>query len=316
MTGKFTTVDFDVLIDLWQKQVPEQYAITAKLLESHTVGSPVFDLQASHWVIYADKLRGFICVKKNASPELYDGGNPLQAHIQALVFENFDYAKQLLDSAIETLKGKGIQKIVFGQDSRHIFPGAPQDWPQLSQALTDVGFKTKEVQVDLQRDLATYEAPAGVMERLVEPYSVRPCTAADLPALQQFFSHTFSGRWRHDVLEKWKLEGPETIMALFDQTNQTIEGFALIQQEGCQLPIGGAVWHRSLGANWGGLGPIGVSEAVRGKGLGDALLAASLLELKQRGARETIIDWTTLIEFYGKHGFEPRRRYHSMHLEL
>lgn len=316
MIGKFSTVDFDVLIDLWQRQVPEKYHITASLLRSHTLGSSVFDLDASHWFTYADVLRGFVCVKKSPSPTLYDGSDPLQAHLQAIVFQDYAIGREMMDRVVENLRSRGYQKLVFGQDSRHFFPGVPHDWPQLTDMLTQCGFEVMEEVVDLQRDMSTYEVPAGVMERIVPPYVIRPCNPEDFPALQAFFSHTFSGRWRYDVLEKWNLEGPQTVVGLFDTAAGTCEGFALIQQDGCQLPKGGAVWLLSLGANWGSLGPIGVSEAVRGKGLGDALLGTALLELKQRGARETIIDWTTLIEFYGKHGFQPLRRYSSMCLTL
>ena len=96
----------------------------------------------------------------------------------------------------------------------------------------------------------------------------------------------------------------------------TIQGFAMTQVAGCQRPVSGACWSESLGENWGALGPIGISSDVRGKGLGDALLGLSLQRLKAEGARQTIIDWTTLDAFYGNHGFEVTRRYEQFVLEL
>jgi predicted N-acetyltransferase YhbS len=95
-----------------------------------------------------------------------------------------------------------------------------------------------------------------------------------------------------------------------------IHGFASIQGPGTQFPIGGAVWRNDLGENWGALGPIGVSQQVRGEGWGGALLSAGLLELKARGTKQCIIDWTTLGEFYGKHGFEKTRLYRSAKLTI
>jgi hypothetical protein len=45
-------------------------------------------------------------------------------------------------------------------------------------------------------------------------------------------------------------------------------------------------------------------------------LGEALSELKRRGVRPSIIDWTGLVDFYGKHGFEPTRRYREMSLTL
>jgi predicted N-acetyltransferase YhbS len=67
---------------------------------------------------------------------------------------------------------------------------------------------------------------------------------------------------------------------------------------------------------WGQLGPIGVSKDVRGKGYGGCLLDASLLHLHMRGIRGCVIDWTDLVNFYGKFGFKPYREYAMLGKEL
>ena len=90
----------------------------------------------------------------------------------------------------------------------------------------------------------------------------------------------------------------------------------MIQDWRHKMPIGGAVWRLSLGEKWGSLGPIGVATQERGRGLGHALLGSALINLKQRGVRQCIIDWTTLDDFYGKHGFEVSRRYKIASLKL
>ena len=99
-------------------------------------------------------------------------------------------------------------------------------------------------------------------------------------------------------------------------TEGELHGFALLQDKSTPRPIGGAVWRMDLGDDWGSLGPIGISRSVRGRGFGDGLLASSLLELRRRGCRRTIIDWTTLADFYGKHGFVPTRTYRRTTLSL
>ena len=159
--------------------------------------------------------------------------------------------------------------------------------------------------MDLERDLNGYQPTP------FDRAEFRYLRANDLPALTEFFEREFPHRWRYDVIRKFSLEEPgSSVFGMF--VNGNLEGFALLQQAGCVCPIGGAVWHRSLGPNWGSLGPIGISEKIRGQGLGGALLDHALGQLAQDGAAQTIIDWTNLIDFYGKYGFEVTRTYRQM----
>jgi predicted N-acetyltransferase YhbS len=68
-------------------------------------------------------------------------------------------------------------------------------------------------------------------------------------------------------------------------------------------------WRAELGENYGGLGPIGVSKDYRKIGLGLALLSYGVWCVKQAGAALMAIDWTVLVDFYGRLGFQPWRRF-------
>jgi predicted N-acetyltransferase YhbS len=171
---------------------------------------------------------------------------------------------------------------------------------------------------DLERDLRGYEAHrttgAGSQDS-VDGTDCRQCQESDLPSLETFLRREFPGRWTYDTLAKVEAEGRcEFVQGLFVEGR--LEGFAITQDASHRMPIGGAVWRNDLGPNWGSLGPIGISKSGRGKGLGDALLASALLDLKSRAVRRCIIDWTTLGDFYGRHGFLPTRRYRTMSLGL
>lgn len=309
MLGKWEFLDYDVLFDLHERTSPPKYRLTKQLFRTHLKESSLLDLSASKWLVFNRTLIGAAAIKKPAPFQ-----DQSQAHLSFLGFQHFDALRELMPLVIEDLKGQGFQKLVFGQDSRHFFPGVPEDWTELGQILEELGFEFVNSQVDVERELATYEPPIGVLDALGEEFVPRPCTAEDLVSMTEFFDREFPGRWKHDTLEKWNLDSPATVMGLFQ--GEVCQGFALIQQDGAQLPIGGAVWGQSLGPSWGSLGPIGISKDLRGRGLGDAFLAASLLELQKRGAKRTIIDWTTLVDYYGKHGFEVTRRYRSMTLML
>jgi GNAT superfamily N-acetyltransferase len=172
------------------------------------------------------------------------------------------------------------------------------------------GFADRGEIVDLERHLDEYQSPVES-----PPNAQFKCLESkDHDLLVDFLDREFPGRWKYDTLYKIRFEGPSCVFVLM--VDGSVEGFALIQSAEHRSPIGGGVWRSSLGASWGALGPIGISERLRGKGYGSALLGAALTELKHRGVQNAIIDWTNLVEFYGKHGFTPTRIYRAMSLKL
>lgn len=310
MTGSFLHADFDVLNDLWERCYPERYWVSADLLKSHTVGSVGFSDPLSRWEIYADHLTAYACVKKPEWVSSYPVSNPTQFHLNCLVFKDFGAATKLLDVIELNCRSHGATHLRFGQDQRHFWPGVPTDFEHYADFLESRGYVREPEAYDVERDLSDFEAPIFAHEG----FEVRACAGDDLTALTAFFDAEFPHRWKHDVFAHWKLAGPESVIGLFQ--GSVCFGFALVQHEPAPVPIGGAVWKRSLGEQWGSLGPIGVAKSVRGQGLGEGLLAEALRLLKERGARQTIIDWTTLGEFYGKQGFAISRRYVPMVKEL
>ncbi len=324
----FREADFESLACLWNGFFPDRYAIDEGLLRANTADSPVFDWGSSSIEIENGECVGFAAMKKSANPSLYPGGDPDQAHICALVFRDAAAVVDLCADAKRLLRNRGVYKIVFGEDSRHFFPGCPEDCPALKSFLTIAGFEEGEEVVDLERDLDGYEPPGNCLNPLGEypghkaskrpkaPKAlVRALKESDREALDMFLLREFPGRWHYDTFAKADLEGGlDFVYGLF--VEGALEGFAVTQDSSHKLPVGGAVWKRSLGDSWGALGPIGVSKRVRKRGFGDALLGAALLGLQSRGVRRTIIDWTGLVDFYGKHGFEPTRWYRQFALRL
>jgi predicted N-acetyltransferase YhbS len=292
-------------VDIYNTFLPAKYRIDEKLLRQKTVECPVFDWGAS----FIKEGSGFVAVKKSAA-KLYRGPNPDSAHITALGYHDPKEMLELLHEVKTGLKNRGVSKLHFGTDSAHLFPGCPQDASGLCDFLMISGFVGNGEAHDLERDLADYDNPAPTPSQ----DSYRACSADDLPALRDFLAREFPGRWLYDTMEKVAAEGPSTVFALFE--GDRCEGFALIQQDGCNKPIGGAVWRESLGEDWGSLGPIGVSKSIRRRGSGNSLLGKALEHLRDHGARRTIIDWTGLVDFYGKHGFEVTRTYNYMTLDL
>lgn len=309
MRHSFRNVDFERLARFWNGFYPERYRIDADLLRMKTVECPAFDWGASGVEVADGEILGFVIVKK-AATTLYVGPDKDTAHLAALAYREPQFGVDLMSDVKRLLRNRGVNRLTFGADANHFFPGCPTDCPAMQGFLMVEGFETTGEVVDLERNLGDYQNPVSIPEGDV----YRRLTGNDVPSLETFLTREFPGRWRHDVLNQVQKQGPDTVFGLI--RDGKVEGFALLQDESQRVPVGGAVWRNDLGSKWGSLGPIGVSKGLRGRGSGHALLGEALADLRDRGVDRCIIDWTTLVDFYGRHGFEPTRRYRSLTLRL
>lgn len=290
--------------EIWSRFYPERYRIDDALFEQNVFGCRLTIRDAS----VLDREDGFIVVKASAPGRVFPGHESNTAHISAIAFDDDALGDELWDHAFRTLRKEGIESVSFGGDWRHFFPGCPVDCERLASFLERKGMVASEtLQYDLERNLASYEPP------VTPTVEARPCVASDYERLDEFLAREFPGRWHTDVMGKFT-ENPSRVTGLF--LRGLCEGFAMTQLEGDTNRYAGAVWSADLGSHWGALGPIGVSKGVRGQGYGDGVLAAALCYLRDQGAQQTIIDWTTLVDFYGRHGFEVTRMYRTYTMKL
>jgi predicted N-acetyltransferase YhbS len=309
MRRSFVNADFDRMTELWNDVYPTAYAITPELLRAKTVDCPRFDWGASSMVYRDSQLIAFMAIKRSSAP-LYRVADPDQYHLHSLAYVEPSAAGDLLAEARRMIRDRGGSQLIFGQDAGHFFPGCPTDCAKLREFLDIEGFLPGSEVVDLERDLRDF--PVDVT--FAPGDAGRPLTADDAGRIDDLLGREFPGRWHYDVRRVCEHYGPEYVYGLF--ASNELVGFALIQDESIPVPLGGAVWNVSLGKHWGSLGPIGVAREFRGHGRGLTLLRAALVELKRRGAQQTIIDWTTLVDFYGKVGFSVTRTYIPMTLSL
>ena len=128
-------------------------------------------------------------------------------------------------------------------------------------------------------------------------------------AILAFLTRTFPGRWRYDMAEAFaRGASVEDVLVLEDRAG-SVEGFLASWHFGSALLGPGAHWYLALGERFGAMGPLGIAESLRGRGLGLALVAAGMAALKERGVEESAIDWTELVDFYGKLGYRVWKSY-------
>ncbi|MBX3113068.1 MAG: hypothetical protein KF836_00735 [Fimbriimonadaceae bacterium] len=295
---------------LWNETIAAKYRVELATLEAKTFGHPNYLPDHSLTVWDGDSLAGFLAAKADPVGSLYLEPNLRRIHINSMAFRDAQIAHLML----QILESLSSNLIVFGQDNGHFFPGVPEEWTELHSIFQDRGYIADEHWAnDLEHDVREFNPPSGSLEPLsATKVEFRRCTQADVPQLDEFFAREFPGRWHYDSVTYKILQQkePNDIFALW--VDGIVEGFAYTQSsQTTKIPVAGCVWTPDLGENWGGLGPIGVSKRVRGMKLGGAVLAGALQSLKESGVYRCIIDWTSLVDFYGKYGFYVNRRYKS-----
>ncbi|MCI0476929.1 MAG: GNAT family N-acetyltransferase, partial [Anaerolineales bacterium] len=219
-------------------------------------------------------------------------------------FQRRGIGSELLAWAEEWLDARGCTRARLGGSLRPFAPGLPIEL-QTGAFFRARGYAPRpngERVWDVARDLRDY-----VSTRSPSDAAIRPARPDDENALLEFFTREFPNRWRFKFQEFLRAGGRISDWMILT-TARGVDGFAKLCFEDSATPIN-RVYPWQLPRPWGQLGPIGVSQDTRGKGFGGALLDAALCHLRERGVRGCVIDWTDLVDFYGKFGFQPYREY-------
>jgi ribosomal protein S18 acetylase RimI-like enzyme len=297
------------LAQAWNRWSPEPFRLDASDVRRGVADSPAACLEFR--TVVADNRGGvaaWAAFKRSPSGWLYPGGDPSRWHLSIAGGEPAALLP-LVEEGISACAAGGAGSVQFGGDPDHFFPGVPERIPALERLAASTGFQVAGEVSDLWRDLAGYRPPSDAASALRHSgTAVERCTAGSVDRLDAFLASEFPGRWRADCRRKAVADGePGDVFVL--RAGDAVCGFAVTQTPRSVRPHAGAVFRRAFGSRWAALGPIGVAKAFRGRGLGDALLASALGALAEGGAQGCVVDWTVLLDFYGRHGFEPIRRY-------
>ena len=207
--------------------------------------------------------------------------------------------RALWEAALARLAERGRTTVRLGTDPDHLLPGIPVDvddatWRFFLRAGAEPGAVEHDVRVDLR--YARLD-PVGSDLRVVDD---------DAAAALAFVERHFPGRW-HDEARCYAEHGV-ALLTLHDGAGRTL-GFAAAFRTTDAFLGPSLTWADALPGPAGGLGPLGVDPEVRGRGLGLQLVRAGLAWHRDRGARDVVLNWTSLTPFYGRLGARVWRSY-------
>lgn len=217
---------------------------------------------------------------------------------------------RLLALAEERLREGGAIRCDLGGGLGHFLPGPPQGDAHALAFWERHGYQRGDAVHDLRRNLRGYTTAPQPEALRSGAFRIESGQDGEQDAIIEFLSGAFPGRWRYAVETTFARGGaPEDVLLLKDRAGR-IHGFLSAWSFRSATLGPGAYWYPALGERFGGIGPLGIAEGVRGLGLGLALVDAGVSALNERGVEECGIDWTRLTAFYERLGFRVWRSYY------
>ncbi len=307
----------DEICAVWNAAFGPEFRLTERLWMQNTVGDPSF-LPSDLLVAFDEggATTGFALTKRFREAKLYPNLNLEKyeniGYIAALAVrpsqQHQGLGRQLLAAAEAKLQAEGANQVWVGANFRHFFPGLPLGYPVAQHLFETVGYTFDQSRPEHDLDGTLSPEIFEPVLASITGLTYRQGQPSDWKHLLAFVEQNFPGRWYYD-LGLYLEEGGflEDITLLLDQ-QQAVQGFLMAYSAQSRV-LGPSIYWLTGQTEWGGIGPLGLSPAMRGKGGGLGLVAAGMRYLYNKGVRQTRIDWTTLTDFYGRLGFKPALTY-------
>ncbi len=299
------------VLRLWQAAAHPNFPLAARLLAYNTAASRGETL-AGRVAVWNGEVLGVVLACALAADPPYAASGDLgwvsllAVHPSA---QGRGVGSALLEWAENWLQGCGVRRVRLGGNLRPFGPGLPVEMQASLPFLARRGYQapaSQPYEYDLARDLEEYrpryDPPPGA--------DLRPMQGGQGPALLEFLGREYPGRWTFEAEEFVRLGGrPGDYLLLW--LDGRVEGFCRLTLPDSERPIE-RFYPQRLPAPWGQLGPLGLSKAARGRGLGGYLIDAAACHLRTLGVVGCVIDWTSLTALYAKFGFQIYHQYHSL----
>lgn len=172
----------------------------------------------------------------------------------------------------------GVDVLIFGSSSpNYLVPGMPQDLEEEILFFKENGWKQLSERTNLEVKLSAIPLDPKVRDHLLEKnqgYEIMVASQEDKNDIKNFLTGEFSKSWFIEISAVFKKGAKGILSILKDKQTDDLVGFAAIN---------------CTNENW--FGPMGVSERLRGRGLGSILLLHNLYHARKAGLERIVIPW-------------------------
>ena len=297
----------DDLYKLWNREYGKLYPISKNLFERNLLNA--YD-KATLVALEDDKVVGFI-IGKIWQDEYKIENYENQGWI-SLIYVHPDYRRRgigsdllkKVESEFELLNKNTIN---IGRDYSDFFPGLPIELKDSLDWFIKRGYNNPGSTFDL---VCKNKGKMALIN--TNNYIFRVATLKDKDAIMKFLARNWPGRWTKEILDYWNNGGTGRECVICIDDNKVCAFAKLGYPNTNEQQISNSLTWRDCFDALGGIGPLGVDKDYRGRHLGYDIVAFAKNVLLDAGVTDIIIDWTSLIDFYHKFGFEVWKSYYYL----
>ncbi|WP_051556726.1 GNAT family N-acetyltransferase [Alkalihalobacterium bogoriense] len=288
--------DLKICQSLWNEEYSKSYPISDRLFIQNSPFSALCKQSSSFAFNEHGEMVGFILVK------VQNNNHYIHLLFVKKAFRNKGIGTALLKKAENDFSQFPI---FVGTDMYHYFPGIPLEWKDVHEWFEKRGYTKDEPVFDMKNEYSPTEPSPSIQS----PYTIQFASLEDKEPFLSFLQQHFGSRWHDEAVDYFQAGG-------------TGKEFSLLKDKGSII---GFVRHNQLDSpligsnlNWaplfhtphvGGIGPLGIDPAYRKQGLGEVIVNAAIVALQKSGITTMLIDWTHLVDFYKKFGYDVWKSY-------
>jgi GNAT superfamily N-acetyltransferase len=302
--ASFTPSHYPDAIRIWNAASHRDYPINERFL-SHNVIPTTGEMIEGRVAIQNSESVGFVLACAVPGSTL----GWVSAIVVHPAAQRRGIGSELLTWAEGWLTEHDCKRIRIGGNLRPFLPGLPYAMREDLSFFEKHGYGSPVRQpneYDIARSLKNYQSiyqePANA--------HLTPMKPGEEHLLLDFMHREYLGRWEFEAQEFVK-NGGRAADYLLLRVDGEVQGFCRLTLSDSERPIE-RFYPQRLPQPWGQYGPLGLSKAVRGHGLGGYLIDAAACHLQSLGVDGCVIDWTSLVELYGKFGFKVYNQYISL----
>ncbi|KAL4785669.1 hypothetical protein BJX76DRAFT_323930 [Aspergillus varians] len=209
-------------------------------------------------------------------------------------------------------------RLEIGSGFPRFWPGVPTDLPPGTlDFFTRRGFRMRSCpprSVDLYRDIRAFSLEEGEYGQQAERagYTFAPLLPEGYEECLVGQERNFAdnGDWVAMYRKLNPAEHPSSVMTAFDSSGVQV-GWTLMLSPSSNILQSNWAMPTVCGPNTGLVGCVGIDTEHRKSGVGIALVAHALEDMKKRGIEGVFVDWVSLEGFYERVGFEVWRSYRT-----